>query len=143
MSGTLAAALIAFCDLRWDARICLPASAYRYSLAVGLILVMSGVVLWAEALRLIVKGIRGKRLITTGVFQYTRNPLYAAIIFLLIPGAALILQNLLFMLVSVVMVFVFKRLIVREEAALLEEYGDLYARYLKNVSQLIPRAGLW
>lgn len=143
LAGALSAALIALCDLRWGARICLPVNVYRHTLAAGIILATLGVILWTKAVCLVIKGNRERALITTGVFQNTRNPMYAAFILLLIPGAALILNNLFFMLVSIVMFLTFKRLIIREESCLLKQYGDLYIRYLNNVSQLIPRARLW
>ena len=138
LTGLGAAALVAGCDYFLGARACLPEKALFYSRAAGMILAAAGMLLWADSVRLVLKGSRENRLITTGAFKLTRNPMYAAIILFIIPGGALILNNLLFILVSAPMLIVFKLLIGREEIRLREQYGSAYEDYAGRVSRLIP-----
>ena len=138
LAGLGAAALVAGCDYFLGARACLPEKALFYSRAAGMILAAAGMLLWADSVRLVLKGSRENRLITTGAFKLTRNPMYAAIMLFIIPGGALILNNLLFILASAPMLIVFKLLIGREERRLREQYGSAYEEYAGRVSRLIP-----
>lgn len=75
---------------------------------------------------------RQGNLVTTGTFAVSRNPLYLAIIFILI-GLFLIFPNWILLVYIVSGFFLFNRQILIEEAFLIKVYGKKYEEYCKKV----------
>lgn len=74
-----------------------------------------------------------KDLVTTGIYAFTRNPMYLGL-FLLLLGWGLWLASPLAISVSPLFVFYITIFQIRpEEQALLEIFGDKYLRYKKDV----------
>jgi protein-S-isoprenylcysteine O-methyltransferase Ste14 len=114
-------------------------NSYRpITLIAGATLGVIGLYFWLSAVFLIAKGYKSHRLITHGVYRYSRNPLYSAFIVFMIPATALIINDLLILIVSLVMFTVFKISIHKEEEFLSKGYGQEYQRYAERVAQLIP-----
>jgi len=83
---------------------------------------------------------RSSRLVVSGLYRVTRNPMYLGLLSVLV-GWALLLGSLSPWL----MVVAFERLIVilqirAEEAALSSRFGDDYIRYTRQVNRWIGRA---
>jgi protein-S-isoprenylcysteine O-methyltransferase Ste14 len=77
------------------------------------------------------------RLITTGIYRYTRNPMYLGhIIFL--AGLALTLQSILGALVAAGTAIWFHYRVLEDERRLLENYGDACRTYMEQVKRWIP-----
>jgi protein-S-isoprenylcysteine O-methyltransferase Ste14 len=77
-----------------------------------------------------------ERLITTGPYAFTRNPVYLGhLIFLL--GLALTLQSLFAVIIAVVNAIVFHR-ILNDEKRLASIFGQQYVEYKFHVSRWIP-----
>jgi protein-S-isoprenylcysteine O-methyltransferase Ste14 len=113
--------------------------AYRpFLLAAGLILGTIGAYMWLSSVLLIRRAHKSHELLTSGVYGWSRNPMYSAFIVFLIPAAAFIMNDLLILIVSLVMTIVFKIAIRKEEDYLSKEYGAEYQRYAKRVPQLVP-----
>lgn len=75
-------------------------------------------------------------LITTGLFQYSRNPIFLGLIFSLV-GLFLITPNaltILFMVLGIVLIQIQIRL---EEEFLIKQHGEKYTDYLKKVKRFI------
>jgi len=112
--------------------------------SVGALLLLSGLVLYALALRAFGAswrlGIDRERpgpLVTTGVFAYTRNPIYVSLELLLI-GAFLVQGRLIFLLLALANVVLFHALIRREERFLVDSYGSEYREYRARVGRYGP-----
>jgi len=105
----------------------------------ALLLFLAGVYVWLAAAMRIRDGVSSGRLLTGGVFARTRNPLYAAFIIFLVPALALLLNNLAYLLASVLMYAAFDQYIEREEKALLEKFGAEYEAYAKRTPRLFPK----
>ena len=73
-----------------------------------------------------------KHLITRGPYQYTRNPLYIADTFIFI-GFAFLGNSLLLFVLMVTLVLTILLLPLVEEPWLLEQYGEPYRNYVKQV----------
>ena len=70
------------------------------------------------------------RLIRTGPFRWSRNPTYAAIVFLVMPGLGVALQNLwMLALVPVAVVLFYYVMVAEEEAYLKGKFGDEWDSY--------------
>ncbi len=78
-------------------------------------------------------------LVTRGVFGYIRHPMYAAHLLWGVAQAFLI-QNWIAGFASLVVLIPLCLLrIPREEAMMLDEFGDEYRRYMKRTGTVIPR----
>jgi protein-S-isoprenylcysteine O-methyltransferase Ste14 len=75
-------------------------------------------------------------LITTGVFAYSRNPIYVAFAFMLF-GELLIQPNWVTLVYVVAGTVLFDRQVMREEAFMLEHYGDEYRAYCTRVRRYL------
>ncbi|HNQ64039.1 MAG: isoprenylcysteine carboxylmethyltransferase family protein [Syntrophorhabdaceae bacterium] len=105
---------------------------------VGIILLIPGVYFWISSAILVKRAFKSQCLVKTGVYGLSRNPMYAGFIVFIVPGLALILNNMLLIGVSMAMFVVFKLRIGVEENILLKEFGVEYERYRTTVPQLIP-----
>ncbi|MDB5765019.1 MAG: isoprenylcysteine carboxyl methyltransferase [Herminiimonas sp.] len=77
------------------------------------------------------------RLVTTGIFAYTRNPMYMGHIIFLI-GMALSLHSLLAALLAISTVVFFQPRVLRDERRLIERFGEPYVAYMKKVKRWVP-----
>jgi protein-S-isoprenylcysteine O-methyltransferase Ste14 len=84
---------------------------------------------------------RGGALLTTGPYARVRHPLYAVWVFLLAPGAALLVGSWLLLSVPLVMYVAAWVFIPGEEAELEKRYGDLFRDYRRRTGRLVPRVG--
>lgn len=79
------------------------------------------------------------QLITTGIYQYIRHPMYAAIL-LWSAGQTLLLPNWIAgwsPLLSFLLLYLFR--IRNEEQMMLDQFGEEYQAYMKKTGRIIPR----
>jgi protein-S-isoprenylcysteine O-methyltransferase Ste14 len=76
------------------------------------------------------------KLVTTGVFAFTRNPIYAGFGIMLL-GEFLIFPNWILLLYLVAGVALFHRQVLREEAYLVSHYGEEYRAYSERVRRYL------
>ena len=119
---------------------------FRYTVAgkgvltwAGIILLTAGFVFYFSTVRLLLKGLRETRLITSGPYSLCRNPLYTSIILLIIPGLSLLLNSWLILLASLVMWILFTLYIGREYAEMEEFFGEKYKSYAARTPGFFPR----
>ncbi len=76
---------------------------------------------------------KAKVLVTDGIYQYSRNPMYLALFFLLIAYAS-ILQNVLNLgLLALFIWYINRYQIIPEEEVMEEKFGDEYQEYQSKV----------
>ena len=80
-----------------------------------------------------------QELITNGVFSICRNPLFALVIFLLLPGIILFFNSWILLTIPCFMYIMFKIFINREEYLMEKEFGQEYIKYKNNTSALFPK----
>ena len=76
------------------------------------------------------------RLVTTGAFAYTRNPIYVAFAWVLV-GEFLIFPNWILLIYLAGGVWLFNRQVLREEVYLANNYGPEYAEYRARVRRYV------
>ena len=76
-------------------------------------------------------------LVVTGIFAYTRNPMYLGHIIFMI-GVSLTLDSWLGALLTVVLMVWFHRRVLRDEVRLAEKFGAAYDDYKANVKRWVP-----
>ena len=78
-----------------------------------------------------------KRLIKTGIFAYTRNPIYVSFV-LFHFSMFLVFENVMYFLTSIGLAFWIHNYVIKpEEDYLLEIFSDEYKRYMEAVSRWI------
>jgi protein-S-isoprenylcysteine O-methyltransferase Ste14 len=109
-----------------------------YLLIAGIIILATGLVSYGLTVRLLLRGLKETRLVTTGTYRYCQNPLYAFLILLVIPGLGLIMNSWLILTSSVIGYIVFKRFISSEYMEMTEVFGDEYLQYQKRTPEFFP-----
>jgi protein-S-isoprenylcysteine O-methyltransferase Ste14 len=105
---------------------------------VGLVLLILGLVMYFSTIPLLLKGIRDTRLVTNGSFYLCCNPLYAAIILFMIPGASLMMNSWLVLTASVVAYVIFKMNIKKEQQEMEKFFGENYTSYRSLTPEFFP-----
>ncbi len=107
---------------------------------IGIILVLLGIYMWIQgALKSrIDDNIKQNKLVITGIYAYTRNPLYTA--FISICTGILFIMNNLYLLILPFLYWILLTvfMINTEEKWLLKVYGEEYKNYCKKVNRCIP-----
>lgn len=121
-----------------------PASLERIAVAVGVVLIVAGIVLALSAIALfislrttIVPHHRSRALVTSGPFRFTRNPMYVALTAAFV-GICLV-SNAVWPLVFLALPLLYLRTITipREERLLAEAFGSEYEAYASRVRRWI------
>ena len=80
-----------------------------------------------------------KRLVTNGIYRYSRNPIYIAEITVILGWAALFAAPILLAYAVVLFVILSIGVRVYEEPRLTQQYGDQYAAYTAQTPRWLPR----
>ncbi len=98
----------------------------------GLLLLLWSLVSFRQSFRVGIDIDRPDKLITTGVFAYSRNPTYVAFAIVLI-GQFLLFSNWILLVYLGAAIWLFHRQVLREEEYLKIHYGPEYSEYCKRV----------
>jgi protein-S-isoprenylcysteine O-methyltransferase Ste14 len=98
----------------------------------GLILFLLSLVSFGRSFRVGIDVDHADKLVTTGVFAFSRNPLYLAFGSLLL-GQFLVFPNWILLVYTVAGIGLFQRQVLREEGFLRQRYGQEYADYCNRV----------
>jgi protein-S-isoprenylcysteine O-methyltransferase Ste14 len=115
--------------------------------AIGIILLAAGIVLLVAATlnlgaswRVGIEESARPGLVTTGLYVYTRNPIFLAMLVTLV-GYALMLPTRLSLVLLLAGYAGIRAQISAEEAYLSRAYGDAYRAYARRVGRLVPGLG--
>lgn len=106
----------------------------------GILFLFGGIYLWVHAviLQRINEKVRERKLLTTGVYGWVRNPVYSAFLFIF-TGALLFAANYLLLLLPILFWAMLTLLMKQtEEKWLLRRFGEEYAIYCRKVNRVIP-----
>ena len=114
--------------------------------AIALIMVVGAAVLVNAFLRFVWEG-RGtpapvaptEELVITGPYRWVRNPMYLAVVAVIIGQALLLRQGSLLIYAAIVAAAFVAFVKLYEERVLADRYGEMYRRYQATVSGWIPR----
>lgn len=104
--------------------------------AVALLLMLLALISFGASFRIGIDEDRPDRLVTTGIFSVTRNPIYVAFAIVLV-GEFLILPSWILLLYVLAGFALFHRQVLREEAFLAEHYGQEYRAYADRVRRYL------
>jgi protein-S-isoprenylcysteine O-methyltransferase Ste14 len=103
---------------------------------VGLLLLLLTLVSFGTSFRVGIDEDRPDKLVTTGVFALSRNPIYVAFGLVLL-GQFLLFSNWILLVYLVAGVWLFHRQVLREEAFLRTHYGQEFVEYCKRVRRYV------
>lgn len=103
---------------------------------VGLALVAWSILSFGQSFRIGIDTEHPDRLVTTGAFAISRNPIYVAFALILL-GQFLIFPNWILLVYLVAGFWLFNRQVLREEAFLKQHYGQEYTEYSARVRRYL------
>ncbi|MEA1976838.1 MAG: isoprenylcysteine carboxylmethyltransferase family protein [Chloroflexota bacterium] len=80
----------------------------------------------------------GHTLNTSGPYEFIRHPMYASL-FLFFLGLSIMSSFWPLMALVVILLLFFNRIMGREEAMMIEEFGEEYRVYMKSTGRFLPR----
>jgi protein-S-isoprenylcysteine O-methyltransferase Ste14 len=104
--------------------------------AAGLLLLLWSLISFGKSFRVGIDTEHPDKLITSGVFAFSRNPIYVAFAMILI-GQFLIFPNWILLVYLCAGVWLFHRQVLREEDYLKKHYGREYLEYCKRVRRYL------
>ncbi len=104
--------------------------------AAGLLLMFFSLISFGKSFRVGIDTGHPDQLITTGVFAFSRNPIYTAFGLVLL-GQFLIFSNWIMLVYLVASIALFHRQVLREEAFLKQHYGEEYQAYSRRVRRYL------
>lgn len=105
---------------------------------IGSLLLIVGLILHTIAAITMVRGFKRGILLTTGLFKYSRNPMYVTIIFMIIPGLSLLLNSWLLLLSIPLLLYILFKNLHEEEIYLEKTFGQDFISYKQKTAVLIP-----
>jgi protein-S-isoprenylcysteine O-methyltransferase Ste14 len=103
---------------------------------VGLLLFLLSLISFGRSFRVGIDADRADKLVTTGVFALSRNPIYVAF-WIVMLGEFLVFPNWILLLYLGAATWLFHRQVLREEAYLIRHYGREYSEYCAHVRRYI------
>lgn len=102
----------------------------------GLALLLWSLISFGSSFRVGIDTARPNRLVTDGIFAYSRNPIYVAFALILM-GQFQIFPTGILLTYAIVGFWLFHRQVLREESYLKGHYGEEYARYCRRVRRYL------
>lgn len=102
----------------------------------GLILLFLSLVSFGKSFRIGIDLDRPDKLVTTGVFALSRNPIYVAF-WLVLLGQFLLFSNLIPLIYLAAATWLFHRQVIREEVFMQRHYGQEYSDYCRRVRRYL------
>jgi len=118
---------------------------YYWPIIIGLLITISGQVIRGATIGLsyIIRGGRDKKvyaeeLVTTGIFNHCRNPLYVGNILMLL-GVGILSNSLIYvLLVMPVFIIIYQAIVLAEENFLENKFGKSFNSYCERVNRWVP-----
>jgi protein-S-isoprenylcysteine O-methyltransferase Ste14 len=102
----------------------------------GLFLLILSLISFGQSFRVGIDSNQPDQLITTGVFAFSRNPIYVAFGLVLL-GEFLVFPNWILLIYLFAAIWLFHRQVLREEKFLREHYGEQYLDYCARVRRYL------
>jgi protein-S-isoprenylcysteine O-methyltransferase Ste14 len=103
---------------------------------IGLVILVASLVSFGESFRIGIDEATQDKLVTTGIFSKTRNPVYVAFALVLL-CQLLVFQTLFFLIYLLGAVWLFHRQVLLEEKFLEAKYGNSFGDYRDKVRRYI------
>lgn len=115
-----------------------PAACKPWLFGIGLAWILPGVVLYAITGKMMKMAVKEGRLVTSGPYRISRNPLYAMVILNIIPGIGLMMNSWLVLTTAVAGYIAFKSCIRDEYEEMSTAFGETYLEYSRKTPEFFP-----
>jgi protein-S-isoprenylcysteine O-methyltransferase Ste14 len=105
---------------------------------VGYVLLVPGLVLWGSAVIQLLMGFSKGDLVTTGAYGVVRAPIYASVLFFILPAVSFMAMTWVYLVVSIFLYVGVLIFIGVEEKQLTIAFGKEYEDYMARVDRIIP-----
>jgi protein-S-isoprenylcysteine O-methyltransferase Ste14 len=105
----------------------------------GIGLIVAGLSINLFSASLMLRAFGEKRLLTTGPYRVSRNPMYASFIFLTFPGLSILLNCWIVLLTSVALHVAVSLFVKDEEIWLAEQFKEEWKNYAGRVGRIFPK----
>jgi protein-S-isoprenylcysteine O-methyltransferase Ste14 len=105
---------------------------------IGFVWIALGLFFWGHSAVFFLRNFKPGVLLTTGPFNWCRNPIYSSIIVFIIPALGIIFHSGLIISIAVMMYIAFTLTIHGEEIILKNIFGEQFEKYRANVNQIFP-----
>jgi protein-S-isoprenylcysteine O-methyltransferase Ste14 len=102
----------------------------------GLLVMLASLISFGRSFRVGIDVDRPDKLVTGGMFAFSRNPIYVAL-FLVLVGQFLVFPNWVPLVYLFAGTWLFHRQVLREEQFMLRQYGDEYTAYCRRVRRYV------
>jgi protein-S-isoprenylcysteine O-methyltransferase Ste14 len=102
-------------------------------LALSIVVLLAGLVMWAWSAALILRDVPRGRLITGGPFALVKHPLYTGVALFVVPWAGFLLDTWLGVVIGAVMYVAMRAFAPAEEAELSRTFGAAWRDYAARV----------
>jgi protein-S-isoprenylcysteine O-methyltransferase Ste14 len=102
----------------------------------GLLVMLASLISFGRSFRVGIDVDRPDKLVTTGLFAFSRNPIYVALFFVLV-GQFLVFPNWVPLVYLFAGIWLFHRQVLREEEFMRRQYGDAYTAYCRRVRRYL------
>ncbi|WP_433966150.1 methyltransferase family protein [Tunturiibacter gelidiferens] len=102
----------------------------------GLLLLLLSLISFGRSFRVGIDQTHPDKLVTTGIFAFSRNPIYVAFASVLM-GQFLLFSNWILLVYLLAAIWLFHRQVSREEQYLRGHYGQQYSEYCTRVSRYL------
>ena len=103
---------------------------------IGLIIFLIALISFGKSWRIGIDEEKSNELITTGIFKYSRNPIFL-FMDLYFMGIMLIYPNIVFIVITICVIIGIHLQIIREEKFLLKKFGREYIKYKEQTRRYI------
>jgi len=103
---------------------------------VGLLILLWSLISFGQSFRVGIDTDHADKLVTSGVFAYSRNPIYVGFAIILM-GQFLIFSNWILLIYLAAATWLFHRQVIREEDFMKKHYGQEYAEYCNQVRRYL------
>ena len=103
---------------------------------IGLLLLLWSLISFGRSFRIGIDTEQPGQLVTSGIFAYSRNPIYVAFAIVLF-GQFLIFPNWILLAYLVAAIWLFHRQVLREEDFLKKNYGEEFTAYCQRVRRYL------
>jgi protein-S-isoprenylcysteine O-methyltransferase Ste14 len=104
---------------------------------IGWAILALGIICYLMTIKKFLNEFSKGKLITDGIYGFSRNPLYASWILFILPSIALVADNWILLISSIAMYIFFKISIKEEEDKLSGIFGEEYLEYKRSVNLLM------
>jgi len=114
---------------------CIPNELMRL---VGIILIFIGVPFFITSVVTVMRAYNSDKLVTSGIFQCCRHPLYASWVVFIVPGIVLVVKSWIGLTTPIFMYLLLRKLVIKEEIYLEKTFGINYLKYKRNTPCILP-----